>query len=63
MPLPIRRPLLSESLAPTLPPPSQPPPRSCFITERFGPLNFLLSAELEHASKNYKFGFGFSLGE
>ncbi|GBF92469.1 mitochondrial translocase [Raphidocelis subcapitata] len=36
---------------------------SCFITERFGPLNFLLSAELDHAAKNYKFGFGFTLGE
>lgn len=36
---------------------------SCFITERFGPLNFLLSAELDHAVKNYRFGFGFSLGE
>ena len=36
---------------------------SCFVTERFGPLNFLLSAEVDHGSRNYKFGFGFTLGE
>ncbi|KAI8464364.1 MAG: eukaryotic porin-domain-containing protein [Monoraphidium minutum] len=36
---------------------------SCFITERFGPLNFLLSAEVDHSAKNYRFGFGFTLGD
>lgn len=37
---------------------------SCFIMERFAPgINFMLSAELEHSDKNYKFGFGFTVGE
>lgn len=37
---------------------------SCYIMERFAPgINFLLSAELDHAHKNYKFGFGFTAGE
>jgi hypothetical protein len=37
---------------------------SCFIMERFAPgVNFMLSAELDHAAKNYKFGFGFTAGE
>jgi len=37
---------------------------SCFIMERFAPgVNFMLSADLDHAAKNYKFGFGFSAGE
>lgn len=37
---------------------------SCYIEERFAPgINFLLSAELEHMSKNYKIGFGVSAGE
>jgi mitochondrial import receptor subunit TOM40 len=32
--------------------------------ERFAPgVNFMLSAELDHAAKNYKFGFGFTAGE
>jgi mitochondrial import receptor subunit TOM40 len=37
---------------------------SCHIMERFAPgINFLLSGELDHANKNYRFGFGFTLGE
>lgn len=37
---------------------------SCYIMERFAPgINFLLSAELDHAHANYKFGFGFTAGE
>eukprot|EP00877_Chromochloris_zofingiensis_P008556 jgi/Chrzof1/3954/Cz13g14220.t1 len=37
---------------------------SCYIQERFAPgINFLLSGELDHAHKNYKFGFGFTAGE
>lgn len=35
-----------------------------YIEERFNPgLNFLLSGEIDHKNKNYKFGFGVSAGE
>jgi hypothetical protein len=34
------------------------------LEERFIPgITFLLSAELDHTDKNYKFGFGFSVGD
>lgn len=34
------------------------------LEERFIPgITFLLSAELDHSDKNYKFGFGFSVGD
>ena len=34
------------------------------LEQRFIPgIAFLLSAELDHSEKNYKFGFGFSLGD
>jgi hypothetical protein len=34
------------------------------LEERFIPgITFLLSAELDHSEKNYKFGFGFSVGD
>lgn len=37
---------------------------SCYLEERFNPgINFLLSAEVDHWQKNYKFGFGVSAGE
>jgi hypothetical protein len=37
---------------------------SCYIMEHFAPgINFLLSAELDHAHKSYRFGFGFTAGE
>ena len=35
-----------------------------YIQERFAPgISFLLSAELDHWQRNYKFGFGFTAGE
>ena len=37
---------------------------SCLVEERFAPgINFLLSAELDHPGRNYRFGFGFTCGE
>ncbi|XRB23021.1 mitochondrial import receptor subunit TOM40 [Pseudoscourfieldia marina] len=37
---------------------------ACFLEEKLNVgVTFLLSAELDHSSKNYKFGFGMSIGE
>ena len=37
---------------------------SCLVEERFAPgISFLLSAELDHPGRNYRFGFGFTCGE
>uniref|UniRef100_A0A7S0V429 Mitochondrial import receptor subunit TOM40 n=1 Tax=Polytomella parva TaxID=51329 RepID=A0A7S0V429_9CHLO len=37
---------------------------STYLEERFAPgINFVLSAELDHAKSNYKFGFGIVAGE
>jgi mitochondrial import receptor subunit TOM40 len=37
---------------------------TAFLEERFSPgISFVLSAELDHAHSNYKFGFGVVAGE
>lgn len=37
---------------------------STYLEERFSPgVSFLLSAEIDHYQKNYKFGFGVATGE
>lgn len=37
---------------------------AAFLEERINVgVNFLLSAELDHAKKDYKFGFGLTVGE
>lgn len=37
---------------------------STYLEERFSPgVSFLLSAEIDHFNKNYKFGFGIQTGE
>lgn len=36
----------------------------CLVEEMMSPgIRFMLSAELDHPNKNYKFGFGFNVGE